>query len=392
VQIPTYDLFISYSSHDRPWADRVYKDLRRSFPSLNIFWDREAIQAGDHWRTVLTDATVNAKHLLILWSDAAHSSREVSPEIATFEAEVRLNPRIGLSVRREIYIGLQGTPGGGLADRQGFPGLTQFYDPVAADRGIGALNTEEIAASEWKRVIRMIGDAVVQAAMARPVVVAVIVQNQTLLPLLDRLHDLRQTETGPSLDEFLARYNLTWTNVRSRYGSTGLEWHPYGESETIVDLLEDLRVQANSRLNPSYWFRWDYLDLTDQASLARTKDLHEQASIIVVDPVSLFNVVCANAFRGLEKYLREEHSVMVSLAPLRQEGVDWFAEAMKEQAVPVLNDYFEPSIPPVGGFAKCAINVQRISDIERLVRSRLGSFYLAQSKAEARDTTRMAKE
>jgi hypothetical protein len=83
---------------------------------------------------------------------------------------------------------------------------------------------------------------------------------------------------------------------------------------------------------------------------------------------------------------------MVSLSPVGQTGVDWFAKALQEQSVPVLNDYFEPSIPPLGGFAKCALNVQRISDIERLVRSRLGSYYLAQNEAEARLATGMGRK
>jgi hypothetical protein len=156
--------------------------------------------------------------------------------------------------------------------------------------------------------------------------------------------------------------------------------------------LEDLRVQTNSHLDPRYWFRWDYLDLTDPIALGRARTLNQQASIVVVDPVSLFHIVSANTFRRLDKYLREEHSVMVSLSPVGQTGVDWFAKALQEQSVPVLNDYFEPSIPPLGGFAKCALNVQRISDIERLVRSRLGSYYLAQNEAEARLATGMGRK
>ena len=57
--------------------------------------------------------------------------------------------------------------------------------------------------------------------------------------------------------------------------------------------------------------------------------------------------------------------------------------------MPVLNDYFEPKIPPTGGseFAQCAFNVQRISDIERLVRSRIASLDLAAKIAEAKETT-----
>jgi hypothetical protein len=56
--------------------------------------------------------------------------------------------------------------------------------------------------------------------------------------------------------------------------------------------------------------------------------------------------------------------------------------------VPLLEDYFEPTIPPLAGeFAKCAFNVQRISDIERLIRNRIAWLDLAARKAEAKQTT-----
>ena len=115
--------------------------------------------------------------------------------------------------------------------------------------------------------------------------------------------------------------------------------------------------------------------------------------MVIVDPVSLFAPLVANAFRDLLKvYLRQEESVLVSLSPVSVPGVDWFATALKEQSVPVLDDFFEPSIPPIGSFAKCAINVQRITDIERLIRSRLGSFYLAQSEIAVKSATSMVKK
>lgn len=387
----TYDLFISYSSIDRPWAQKAYEALRLEFPSVNVFWDRVAIPAGGTWRTLLTNAVVNTKHLLILWSNAAHDSIEVGPEVATFEAEVRRTPKLGLTARREFYISLQGLPGGGLQNIQGFPGLALFYDPNAADRGVGALDSEP-ARSEWKRVIRMMGDAILQSDEAQPVLVAIVATNQTRVPLLDQIHGLAQSPAGPTLDEFLAGYGLSWNDVRSRYGANALEWRPFGGTDTIVDLLEDLRVQANSRLDPSYWFRWEYMDLSDPGCVGRIKELNQRASLVVVDPISLFEIVTANAFRALADYLREEHSVMASLSPLGQTGVDWFNRAIRAQSVPLLDEYFEPTIPPLSGFAKCALNIQRISEIERLIRGRIGSLCLARKEAEARHTTGIGKK
>jgi hypothetical protein len=391
MSMSTYDLFISYSSFDRPWAEKIYEDLRLNFTSIGVFWDRVGISTGAKWRSVLTDAVVNTTHLLILWSDAAKASKEVQPEIATFEAEVRRTPKLGTSERREFYISLQGAPGGGLEGIQGFPGLSPSYDPNTTDRGVGTVDTQS-AHSEWKRAIRMIGDAILQADAAEPVIAGIVVTNTSRLPLLDQLHDLAQNPTGPSLDEFLAPYQLTWNNVRSRYGANALYWRPFGGSDTIVDLLEDLRVQVNSRLDPSYWFRWEYMDLGDKAFFNRRKELNQRPALLVVDPISLFDTYTANVFRALEDYLRVEHSLMASLAPVGQPGVDWFAQAIRAQAVPLLDEYFEPKIPPLSGFAKCILNVQRISEIERLIRGRIGTFHVAQKEAEARHTTGIGKK
>ena len=315
----------------------------------------------------------------------------MTPEIATFEAEVRRAPRLGLSERREFYIPLQGAPGGGLQNIQGFPALAPFYDPNVANRGVSSLDTEP-ARSEWKRAIRMMGDAISNSDAAQPVIAAIVTTNQTRAPLLDQIRGLAQSPTGPTLDEFLAGYGLTWSGVSSRYGANALEWHPFGGTDTIVDLLEDLRIQANSRLDPNYWFRWEYVDLSDPNSVGRIKELNQRPSLVVVDPISLFEPLTANVFRALADYLREEHSVMASLSPVGQTGVDWFSRAIRAQSVPLLEEYFEPRIPPLSAFAKCAFNVQRILEIERLIRGRIGSLQMAQKESEARHTTGIGKK
>ena len=45
-----YGLFISYSSHDLPWAERFEADIHRAYPWLKTFLDRDDILAGSDWR------------------------------------------------------------------------------------------------------------------------------------------------------------------------------------------------------------------------------------------------------------------------------------------------------------------------------------------------------
>ena len=109
-----YDLFISYSRHDRPWAEKLYNDLTSAFPTIKVFWDRAGIPAGGTWRTILTDANVNTTHLAIFWSNDARNSIEVEPEIARCEADVRYAPKRGASKRLEFFVQLEGARGGGI--------------------------------------------------------------------------------------------------------------------------------------------------------------------------------------------------------------------------------------------------------------------------------------
>lgn len=379
-----YDLFISYSSHDRPWAEKLYGDLTSSFRSIRVFWDREAIPAGAKWRTFLKDANVNTIHLAIFWSDEARNSNEVGPEIEAFEADVRYAPNHGTKRRCEFFIPLEGKRGGGIQDIQGFPDFAQYYDPTLADRGVSKLDVEP-GLSQWKRMIRKIGDAISEADSRQKVIAAIVAMNTSLLDLLDMLHSKQQTLTGPTLDQFLAQFGLTWGQVRTRYFATAQDWHPFGGKETIVDLLEDLRVKANSRLDLKYRFRWHHIDLTEvMAFAANVQQLLQEPSVVIVDPISLYNPIVGTVFRNLADYARNEQSIILSLAPLGQSGADLLACALRELSVPILNDYFEPRIPPLSRFAMCCINVQRMDEIERFVRSRLALLHMREKEAEAR--------
>lgn len=384
--LPTYDLFISYSSFDRPWAKKLYDDLQDNYPSIRTFWDQESIGVGTDWRTFLTSSALTTKHLLVLWSEHARASNEVVLEIGEFNADVRRRPKLGLSERVSFAIGLQGMPGVSLETKQGFPGLAPFYKPQQEDRGIGAVDTTS-PDSEWRRVIRMIADAVVKADAAEPIIAGIVCTNSSRFTWIEQLRSLAQHPNGLSLNEFLDQYQLNWEQVKRRYGANALLWRPFGGSGTVVDLLEDLRMQANSKLDPPHWFRWEYMDLADQTYFKRIKELSQCPSLVVVDPISLFEPYTANVFRELESYLQEERSVMVSLSPVGQSGSDWFSAAIRAQSKPLLEEYFEPPIPPRGGFAKCILNVQRISELERLVRGRIGATQVAKSMAESRNIT-----
>jgi TIR domain len=66
-----YNVFISYSREDRPWAERLSQSLQAQ--GLKAFYDRESIRIGDQWEPALIKAIDASRHLVVLWSSYAQS-------------------------------------------------------------------------------------------------------------------------------------------------------------------------------------------------------------------------------------------------------------------------------------------------------------------------------
>ena len=382
-----FDLFVSYSSKDRPWAKKLWEALRASYPSMRIFWDRESIPAGEAWRPELLSALRNSKHLVVLWSEYANASLEVGPEIEAFNAHRDLTPELEGSLRKGFYVPLEGNRGGGIADYQGFDDFRAVYKPQADDRGIAGVTAGQ-SLDNWDRMIRMVGDAVSIADQSQEVIAAVIATTvDAVKELLDTIRGKRQAGIPLTLDQFLAGFKLEWADVRERYGPTALDWRPTGD-RTIVELLEEVRVRVNAKLGPDDHFHWRYADLTTDEGLDLARSLHEKASVVIFDPVSLYDFSCANALRRLSPYVREKQSVIVSLSPSLSRDEDLYANCVRNLSVPLFDAYFDPEIPPIGLFAAhCAPEVQRVMQIERLVRSRIRDLRFAADIAASKATT-----
>ena len=70
----THDVFISYSSADGDWAQRIDTMLRSSVNAYTTFFDQNSLRAGDDWETSIQTALEASQHLVVLWSDNAKQS------------------------------------------------------------------------------------------------------------------------------------------------------------------------------------------------------------------------------------------------------------------------------------------------------------------------------
>jgi hypothetical protein len=299
-----------------------------------------------------------------------------------------LTPTLEGSDRRVFYVPLEGDRGGGVANFQGFPAFKTCYNPQAADLGISNLDTEP-GKTEWARMIRMVGDAIIVTDRAKLVIAGVIATNTGELELLDVIHGRRKKPDGPTLDQFLAGFGLTWQDVRGRYGRDALDWRPQG-TDTIVTLLEEVRVRVNAKLEDTEdRFHWKYVDLTSQVDYARNiRDIYEKPSVVLFDPISLYDSNCAGVLLDLADYVRKEESVVISLSPKVQSAEDLQALYLRSLSN-FLDDYLHPFIPPGAVFfARCALDLQRTSQIDPLIRNRIRYPHLLEKRKSEREAAK----
>jgi hypothetical protein len=89
------------------------------------------------------------------------------------------------------------------------------------------------------------------------------------------------------------------------------------------------------------------------------------------DPISLYDSICPGALLRFKAYVRREESVMISLSPNVERAGDLHAMYLMSVSN-ILEDYLQPEIPPGDVFgARCALDLQRTSQIDALIRNRI---------------------
>jgi len=73
--------------------------------------------------------------------------------------------------------------------------------------------------------------------------------------------------------------------------------------------------------------------------------------------------------------------MILSISPNELLAAESLYNSLLRNSSPVLSAYLYPEIPAAETFALCGLNVQHTWDIERLIRSGLGYYYLQKKKA-----------
>jgi hypothetical protein len=363
-----YDLFISYSSADRRWAEKLYADLKRANANLEIFVDRNDLRTASRWDEQLRTALTDSRHFAVLWSDkAAPPESWVGIEIQTFEAAIR-----DAVDRKLIYIPLQGRRPN-LESLQGYPDIRELgiYDK---DESQLDQATKDKYSAAWTRIVNGIIDDVTSDQNTDTIPLALLTIGQNEFSQINP--DDPQVLTP--LTKLLAKLSpLDYAQLQARYGATPRDWRPFGGESSIMDLLDAVRININNTLtlNNQKPIRWEITDFADIR--IREEDtptirqvvakLNSTFSFLLIDPIALYSPRMRWIFAYFEPCLFSDRGVTITLSPTANPGPFHVSSSIRGLINPLLEAYFDPPIPLAKRFHNVGFNFDQDSDIRRLV-------------------------
>jgi hypothetical protein len=366
------DVFISYSSKDRPWAVRLDQDLRAK--GLDIFLDISELQAGSSWKAQLTTEMQNARYFVGLWSGHARESRWVDHEVTLFQTKLStVSGSIPVN-QRTIFI---------LLNEENVPYndlqmITELKDANVYSNGIDEVH--HFDPNLWPRVVEKVYQAVTNDEISVPIPLLILTTTTNQLGQLDSTRPPAHLPHAESLDNFLNRMGMAKSDLVQRYGMQRTEWKPFGTPYDIITLLNQERDNINN-LPGTKRIRWEPLGAkfwsgTQEEMLTEIRKVFwPKLAVIVIDPLSFYDGEVYGRFTYLRESFDNENATVIVLAPfLIADSTRAFREAIQRIAWDVYRDYYEPGVRRVP-YARCSISFGDDLDIRRSLLATLRSYF-----------------
>lgn len=361
-----YDVFISYSSADKPWAEKLFDALDAK--GINCFLDRERLEAGLPWEPQLALAVENSRHLVALWSDKAQGSAWVRRELGKFEAIVDPTASGNLQVnRRLIFLLLEG-------QNPAYAGMQMITD--LKDASAYANEPGNLDQGLWHDSVEKLGRAIVDDEQFLRIPLAILTMRKTDIAGID---PKEPKDFGPSLDELLDDFGIgTIEDLKQNYGDQRSDWRPFGSPYDIRHILDALKDEINlATRGPK--FRWepiekDFWTNFDTATRERDK-LLTSLSLIVIDPISLYDDLVYRRLVLLSQCFASENAVIVVLTPFTTpQHIVNLRRLIARAGTPFFDRFFDPPIPNQDSYASCGVNIGDDRDFKRLLCFSLGQY------------------
>jgi hypothetical protein len=323
-----YDVFVSYSSNDRPWAKLVAEELAKR--GFNVFFDANRLEAGKAWEPQLKAAVQDARHMVVVWSKHAKDSDWVSRERVTFDV---LHGDEDNGEHRLIVVALDDAP-------SAYSSLQSIRDFVA-EYTAGATAPP---AATLRGVIDKLDSAVRLQDGAIPI---------PLVVLTLTAKDLEQFDAS-EWTALTQQLGVSKAELINRYGATREDWKPFGGDATIEHLLGVLQADMNKSARDELGggqpvqFRWEPVGVEfwsdSQAARAHAKRFSAaQISLVVLDAVALIQREAFQRLLFFQDLLthRKTATLVVPPFPADQRYVQ-LQKWLDERGAPYFDPYFRP--------------------------------------------------
>lgn len=361
-----YELFISYSSKDAAWAQKLHHDLVAEgvLDKDEIFLDQARLQAGDKWETALLTALLNSRHLVVLWSPYAKESDWVREEHSRFVATIDPNGTGQMQDgRRLIFVSLEG-------QNQAYAAFQWINDLNQANAYAGGVTA--VDPDLWRQTISKLLSAITSSDFT-PIRLVVLAMTQDRINRLD--FDEELPLDGELLCDVLKRIGIeSKPALATYYGQSALDWRPFGSPhDTIRTILSSVKSRYNKRLLNSQMiasrFRWemvnDFWSNTEQAE-DNLEALSRRKAVIIVDPLSLFDSQILFRFNRLERAFENKNALIIVCAPfVLPVPVGALRKLLQVRANRIFTHFFEPRVDSESAFAICGADVGDELDLKR---------------------------
>jgi hypothetical protein len=373
-----YDVFISYASENRGWAEKLETDLVKG--NRRVFRDQTRLQAGGRWEAQLQQSLDQSQYLVVLWTNQAQSSNWVHKELARFERHTEVDPR-----RRLICVNLQG-------ENPAY-NVYQAIDSIKA-AGVPVDQPDAVNPNLWSDVLSRIVSALDEDEEIERIDTAVLAMTAAEA---DPAHagGLAPADLVPIEQNF----GLTPADLMKRYGPTRLDWRPYDGQLTIKSGLDQLMAHVNAVV-PSKRFGWRSISSDFWEDMTTNKPTEVAAalasarlSLVVVDAVSLLWRDVYRRVMLLREHLNTSTSTWVFVPPVPSDTRTLrYRDLVRGWSAPLLDAYFNPPLPRRDTFTpQLSVYCGDDGEIRRLLQTAIGE-YMARSEKGPKSTFTQFRE
>ncbi|HBB96383.1 MAG TPA: hypothetical protein DC054_13430 [Blastocatellia bacterium] len=378
-----YDVFISYSSLDRPWALKLEAALKSK--NIECFLDQR-MDVGKPWDAQLATAVQSSKHLIALWSDNANASQWVRREVSYFETlnDPATAPQAEKDNRWYAFLMLEGQnvayAGNQNVDAEK---IRKAYDKNAPDIGAGTVDP-----GVWQDVVTKLAANIKNSDKVIRIPLAVLAMTQKDLEDVDP--DKRPI-WGVDLNTLLAILGIGNREALANSNTYGLErtdWRPFGQPLNVTQILdnqideingeEQTRAIQKGMADPEFQFKWELIDqkfwTDDDVAQVEQLRLLSNWSALVIDPLSLYDDRVYEALVTLSECFNNDRCSIMVLTPFRlpQALVD-LGTLIERRGRPFFNPYWRPPVPDSGKYANLGVNLGHEREVRRIIRRSLGA-------------------